>query len=466
MHIKEHLINYINKLKNDSDLMFEHLIICLMYSYPMLFFFGLLIGQYYFAQDFPLLFVFIISSLYFIINLIKGKKFNLTIIDICCGLMIVFITLSTIFSQDIKQTIYGYIYEGEPFTHIMTYYMLVVIGLHLKKENKIRILKSFFILSLIEMAVALIQHTGVWIFECDERSKSMLQNGIAVGFTVNQNYFSYLMVIINAVIIGIFLISETKNKKKQAALYILTLISFFCLMITSSRSAWLGVAFTHAFLALICILKHKNGFKITIDKYIKEGLIILGMILVVTGMYVTHDSCLTSEISESKNDNKLIEENDNIDRFGSGRGHIWKMGIKTIPDHWLFGTGTDNYRHAFVGDSEFEAQPGLFIYNMAHCEPLHNLVTLGVFAFITYMTIVTTSLFKGLKKVISVKNALGFIILLAASSYFIQSFVSNSILSTATYFWIMLGLLNYNTDFKILAVLSKEKLEIVKKGQK
>ena len=216
MQIKEKFCDIVNELKNDSNKMFEWLIIFVMYAYPVFFFIGLLIGKYYFLQEFPLLLVFIISAIHFILKLKRGDKFNLNIIDICCVLMMICIILSTIFTKDMHQTLYGYAFDAEPFTHLIAYYMLVIIVSRLTSKSKKHILNCFVLLAYIEMVVALIQHTGVWQFECDNRSKYALSKGIAVGLTINQNHFAVITVIIYAAMIAIFMVLERKDKKRTS----------------------------------------------------------------------------------------------------------------------------------------------------------------------------------------------------------------------------------------------------------
>ena len=128
--------------------------------------------------------------------------------------------------------------------------------------------------------------------------------------------------------------------------------------------------------------------------------------------------------------------------FGSGRIHIWKQVLKSVPEHLLFGTGPDTMLYggleAFSRYDESLGGTVIGRIDVAHNEYLNILYHQGIFALIAYLG----ALFSAAKKWLtdSGRNALVAVLGTMLLCYSIQAFFSFSMVMTAPYFYLTLAL--------------------------
>lgn len=115
------------------------------------------------------------------------------------------------------------------------------------------------------------------------------------------------------------------------------------------------------------------------------------------------------------------------DRWGTHRGFFWINGMKEFFDfdfvHIMFGSGCDTFYYVF--EPYFEELSIRFnngSTNCIHSEYLNYLVTQGVLGLLSYLAILITSVYRGLK--VSGKNELALIFVFPVITYAAQSVVN------------------------------------------
>ena len=159
-----------------------------------------------------------------------------------------------------------------------------------------------------------------------------------------------------------------------------------------------------------------------------------------------------------------IEEVDGKKNLGNGRMFIWTQGLETVPMWWYVGTGLDNYKYAFFWDNpEYDG----FYQDKGHNEYIHILVTQGVFATATLLTLICYNLFTSSKRYLlstadTEETKITFLLLVMYAGYLCQALANSSVTNVAIYNWIITGLLLYTKDKKIIATIEDKKVEKMK----
>lgn len=131
------------------------------------------------------------------------------------------------------------------------------------------------------------------------------------------------------------------------------------------------------------------------------------------------------------------------DRFGSGRGYIWRRSWELVPEKLWFGGGPDTL--SLRSDASFERYDetlGMTIRSIvdnAHNEYLNILVDRGIFALASYLIFLGICAYHWVKD--APKNAVVAVTGGAVLCYSIQAFFGISSPISAPYFWLALGLL-------------------------
>ena len=128
--------------------------------------------------------------------------------------------------------------------------------------------------------------------------------------------------------------------------------------------------------------------------------------------------------------------------FGSGRMHIWQLIAQRIPSHFFLGVGPDTMGleniEAFSRYDEVFGVQLISNIDVAHSEYLNVLYHQGIFALMSYLSILACTIVKWLKS----KNNFAAVMLgSAVVCYALQACFSFSMCITAPYFWTALALL-------------------------
>ena len=128
------------------------------------------------------------------------------------------------------------------------------------------------------------------------------------------------------------------------------------------------------------------------------------------------------------------------DKFGSGRGWVWKRGFSVLFDRPVFGAGPDSFYYALGEDLQYEslAVNNVF-FDKAHNIFLQIAVCMGLPALLSYLVFLGGLFFSALKKAFGNPLALAFGA--AAASYTIQSFFCVEVPLTTPLVWACFGVM-------------------------
>lgn len=159
------------------------------------------------------------------------------------------------------------------------------------------------------------------------------------------------------------------------------------------------------------------------------GLMTLRFVDAGSGLFHELHAILNGEISED---------------FGSQRIAIWRQVWEVIREQPLWGSGPDTlelWGKGFQGYSAFYQAQVTTLIDTAHNEYLNIWVNQGIFALIAYFAALVCLAWKWIKYAGHHTNAA--ICGCAVLCYCVQAFFGMSSCITAPYFWMLLGMLQY-----------------------
>ncbi|MGN1301723.1 MAG: O-antigen ligase family protein, partial [Clostridia bacterium] len=359
--------------------------------------------------------------------------------DIVILVFLGLVFFSTFLSSNIKISIIGEKNRYEGLLMFITYICIYLSSKKYFKYEKIsRFLNIMFYVSIIIGILGIAQKN----IKC-EALYPIFNKGICSTFG-NSNFFGSFISIVLPIASATFIL---KGSKKG---FILSLIMFFNMISSGTRSAWVAFAVV-GILGLIYLIKQKN------IKYFKRALVLLICFLIIfiylfSGFGIIQNNNTTSttkiKINQIKNDLKKVRTTGIVNEMGSGRIEIWKMTLKLIAKKPVIGCGVDNLRRGLIENCRDEtlafANRTNTITDKAHNEYLQIGATLGIPALICYLTFIALILLPKIK--LTTNNKIYFIICLTIISYLVQAFFNISTIGVAPLFWMFLGLSD-NKDF-------------------
>jgi len=360
--------------------------------------------------------------------------------DLLFLLLFVFAALSATFTLDREATFLGFYYD-EWITNFICYFSLMaaaatITDTKLKKE----IIRAFILVILIQNTVAVFQSFGCYLEPPRYDAEELMGKNMCYGLIEHSNWYGGLSVLMFACSSGIFLFAE-KTIVRNAS-FVLSLVCFYTLFCTEARLALVGV-FSYIFFMLVSmlIMKKKDYKKEKLRSiFIRFGILMAG-IIAISAIAILVFGRLKWKIERTSDELIGLKEG-NTESIGTRRGYIWKKGLATVPDHWLFGIGLDNYRYAFKLDPEYKS--GMFTQGKGHNEYIHYLVTQGALQLLTYLTLLVTAVVTAVRAVIhsddDEERFLNWTLLGMFFGYAAQACFNSSVVNVVPYFWITIGL--------------------------
>lgn len=375
----------------------------------------------------------------------REKRFFLS--DVFYLLLLLFAAVSLVFSKDFYQSVIGVFYDELPL-HFMAYFSLFFMGTSITDDRlRGKILLAFCAVAVLQGAVAFLQTFGFRLCECYFDPEWHSNENLAYGLTQHNNWFAGLCGILAAAPVGLFLFTDRRKKRSFGYLALSALMIYvsFC---TKARIAWVANAAILCFYAVsLLIMRRKEMDWERFRGAVKSYLIIVLLYAAIIALLAVFTDIFSSGIGEF-----VRESQGGFEAMGTRRGYIWKYGLESIPDHWLTGVGLDNYRYVFFSSPNWTE--GMPTQGKAHNEYLHIIVTQGIFAGVNYLALLVFAARTGIADVIRAKNegsrVLPWIFLGMFTAYAAQAFVNSSVINTAMYFWIVIGLLLPQTSQKPL----------------
>lgn len=434
------------KIFNENNL--TRFIIISIIIFPLLELIGIFFKQQFFMQEEALSLIGIIGViflLYYIINCIKRK--SIVISDIFFITSILFSIISIITSKSIMVSLKGHTHYSETPLQVMGYFTLFLIGTNIsKEENRIKIIKTFMILGVLEAIVAFMQNFKIWPVVAPFDPEWYKVSHWAFGFTQHCNFFAPIAIIFTALYATKFMCEN--SKRKGYLLYMGAILCCFSILFTYTRIGWVGmisILFAIFVLLLSKYRSKKDILKIKRNKYV---ILLTGFIVcfLITGI---PSGQIKEDFMESYKELSQDFQNSELKSFGTGRGVIWKAGIDALKIYPLTGVGFDIYDYSFL----ISSQNIIMFQNKGHNEYLHTAVTQGILSGLNYLAFCSYCIIFGFKKVLKedteyAKSDTVKMILVALFAYYVQALFNSSVTNVAIYKWILMGLLLTKSEQK------------------
>lgn len=400
------------------------------------------------------LIILLVSGLALLILILTNYK-NLTIDkkDVIILIFLGLVFISTFLSSNIKTSIIGEENRFEGLLMFITYICIYLCSKKFFKYEKISIfLNIMFCVSILIGILGIAQNYVEYPKYIE--LYPIFNKKICSTFG-NSNFFGSFISLVLPIAIASFIFTGTKRG------FILSIIMFFNMISSGTRSAWVAFVFV-GLLGLIYLIKQKKA------KYFVRA-IILAILFIVIFMYLfngfesifskfensTKDNVQTSQgpnipstteikINQIKNELKQVKETGLSDKMGSGRIEIWKFTLKLISKKPILGCGPDNLWDGLVQNCTEEiyeyAKKTHIGIDKAHNEYLQIAATIGIPALVCYLIFIAFILVTKIK--LAITNKTYYIILISIISYLVQAFFNISTIGVAPLFWMLLGLID------------------------
>lgn len=339
----------------------------------------------------------------------------------------VLITISLFFSLDPLVSIQGRMYRYDGYTTQLMYILLFLFARNISVIDK-RFIKLVAIGTSILSIYGIMQYLGFEPFMRD-----FIRMGWKSAFSTfgNQNFFGSFLVL--QIPFSLYIISVYQMKWG----YITYSISILALMMTSTRSAWIGFAISFVFMYIL-ILRKNSQYK----------WIILITIFIILGFnFMTGSQLISRFLSVFKDVNILIttsydSNHEVIDQLGSLRMFIWIRTLELIKMRPFFGFGIENLDLAFERYFYIDIinlNKTYVIIDKAHNDFLHIAVSTGIPSLISYCAFILNVFHNSLKRKY---NIIEVMFMSSILGYIVCLFFNISVVSVAYIFWIYMGLLS------------------------
>ena len=444
-----------NKVNSILDKINFIIIICLIALVPITFFINYF-SLFHFGSRFTFkihqVLAFILPIEIFIhFYKLFTRRHRIDIFDLLIYLLILFGIISTIYAEDVNLAIWGSIYRYEGLVQICAYYMLFLNSRFInKKELIVKIVNSLIIVGILQFIYSFLQVfvRGRYIYVKYEYVFYR-----ASGFIGHPNMLGSYVVLTLLLALGMYFLYD-KNKKFYLISSILLYIN---LILAESTGPFYGFICGLIFMFVYLLKKKKIHFSSVI---ITSMLVVIGLLGVTITSRVWcaekfHDKfqdyfMITGDLKDTLTTIKGVFFNDvknsesqvsTIESYGSNRIWLWSRSLKLVSKYWLHGTGIDNFTVPFsrVLTDKDRNTPHLAnsLFDRAHNEYLHLLITQGIFAFITYLILLLLVFVKGVKS----KDILTCVLLFSFVGYAIQAFANISVYNVAPFFFVVMGML-------------------------
>lgn len=390
----------------------------------------------------------ICGTILLICIILKRKELKFDLIDKTLLVFLALIILSTIFSINIPKSILGEENRYEGLLTFIVYFLTYYCAKYYFQYNKL--LKNFAIIVVtITSVIGILQYYNR--FPLYKMFNIPYITNFASSTFGNRNFFASFLSIIVPLFMALYII------KKKKVYLVMSLLSFFGILVSMTRSSWLGLT-TASIFGLIYIIKNysKDVLKRTI--HIAIGFIIIFFFVLMPPNFISKNIHGSVNINSLEGRfNMLAEDFETIfgdstkeqkASSGAGRIGIWVMTLKSIAQDPLLGTGPDTLKdgliHNALEDVLIRVESTRTIIDKAHNEYLQIAATIGIPALIVYLAFLAQILFKD-KNLF--KHNSTFILIVPIVSYLTQAFFNISTIGVSPIFWLLLGVVQ-NEKFK------------------
>jgi len=362
------------------------------------------------------------------------------------------ILISSFFSKYQELVYFGHMQRLEGCLALLSYIIIYFAALNLIKTKRIyALLHTLLASSSIVALIGVLEFYGHNPFM---QAFKVIRKGFnykgAIYSTIgNQNFIGSLMCL--ALLLSMILFILGKNKLHKSFFFIYSLCLYSGLIVTRTRSAWIGT-FLGSGILLFILLRHKMLIKVW------KSVILVAICFTV----ITFSISITSEgrignkfLGIFKDFIVVAQGSEDIEQLGSNRIYIWKNSIPLLREYYLIGSGPDTFSRVFPQNQEAHKRifgnPDITI-DKAHNEFIQIGVTTGIFSLFAYLSFICMIIYSNGKVIskLNLSNTYDIIILatgIGCAGYILQSFFNISVVAVAPIYWMVIGL-NQNLLFK------------------
>lgn len=341
------------------------------------------------------------------------------------------LAISTVFSVNILNSLFGIPFRVEGLFTIMLYMILFLIARNQGEISK-KNLYAMLVTGCVIVVYGIFQAYGFEFFPRDLIRKTWIKPFSTIG---NPNFLGSYIVLLLPFAIHLYLVIKDRWGM------IIYSILFYGLLTTMTRGAWVA-AFISVLLYGLYILLYRQRFQI------KNTEIVI-MILITFACFTVFDisnsgSFLMRVLSIFFDLGNLVA-GENIEYVGTNRLFIWLKSIELISMRPWVGFGLENLHIAmnqFYKEEIFEVYKMAVQIDKAHSEYLHIAVTTGIPALLIYLTFIGEIIKKGVTRLKSTPYNIP--LLTSVIGYLLQAFFNISVVSVAYIFWLFLGFIASN----------------------
>lgn len=395
--------------------------------------------DYYYANVKVLYFIVFVLTLWSI-KIIEAKVkmslfslYKIRPVEWLFACFLVFIFFSTVYS--VRPSFVGERTQHNGILVMISYALLFIFTsrsvspFFQRKAIELTITSSFFV-----SVYGIFQYLGVKILPQDELSKLLFKQRI-LSFFDNPDYFGSYLVLLTVLTFSMYLSSENWRKTVYYLIILFTL--GLALLLTETRSAWVGVIIGGTFLILTSIIINRMLWK-------KISLLIMCCIVLLLSMNLSTDFNYYERAVTIVNDAQKIVTNVDSGSAGASRWYIWKVSLPLIKEYFWLGSGPNTFQYVFhsgLDPDYWRFLSGGPIYDV-NSEYLHIALTLGVPALVIYILIITTVIFAGIIKArhfVGSEKIQMYGLIASAIGYMTQAIFNINVVSVAPYYWMLMG---------------------------
>ncbi|MFH1598504.1 MAG: hypothetical protein ABIB97_05585 [Patescibacteria group bacterium] len=388
-----------------------------------------------------------VASGTYLLQMVVEKRYKTTKnkINILVLSFLLLYIISTIFSLNWRVSLFGLLgyYDATLITTIfLVAFYFVIINTNWRRQDILKIFYSLFASAGLVIIFSTLQLFDVHLFSqiaTQSRSFNLVANSVSV--------FAVFLALIIPIALGFIMFLK---KTPRILLSCLALASFVLLILFDSYVGWFALV-VGLFLFLIFIAWQ--------SRELASGWVILPTFLIIISILMIFLSV--------NNYTNLDLENDIV----LGQGNSWKVTGSVLRSRFLSGSGPQTFHYDLVTHrpDSFNAHPYWNLsFVKANSQWSQFLATTGIINFLVILTIAYLFLSKGLKRIISQKPSLDWIIDMAIVitffSLLLLGFVYSYNIVMSFIFWLMLAL--GTVRFLVVArddssVVKKEKKDVI-----
>ena len=347
--------------------------------------------------------------------------------------------LAIIFSQSPYQSFSGSYSRKMGYLtwlHFFAFFLILFFNLKRKKQIK-RIFKTILFSSLVVITYGFCQFLGFDFVDWYEPASQTFRIFSTIG---QPNFLGSWLLLIIPIIVYFFIkifyrLKEDKSPKQQlkAGLIIsLLFLAIFSLALTQSRGAWIGFFFSFFFFSIIYNFLQKQ-------KRLAILLIILLFVIIIFTIYMNFNP-----LPLKSADPFLVSRLKSLTALrhsvtGQARIRDWAIALDLIKQKPILGYGMETQSFNFVKyyEPEWALVERINVYaDRAHNDFLDTALVSGILGLLSYLFLIGSVFYFGLKNVFKNKSQLTVLVLLTGLfGYFISLQFSFHVIPTAIYFW-------------------------------